>query len=174
VEPSAQIVIPAKLDQLRTLEQWVQRIAAQFLLPEPLVHRIDLCLTELVTNVVSYGYPDGNIGTIGIRFWREPESITIRIDDDAAVFDPTRYQPPDLPRALADAPAGGRGIRLARSAANQDCIAIGYRRNVKLLIDMHWRSAVCRGIMPVRTGEEQITVGDAHQLGSRSSHGTAN
>jgi anti-sigma regulatory factor (Ser/Thr protein kinase) len=119
VEPSSQIVIPAEFEQLRTLQHWVERIAAQFLLPEPLVHRIDLCLTELVTNVISYGYPDGRVGAIGIRFWRQPENITIRIDDDAAVFDPTRYQPPGLPEALADAPAGGRGIRLARHFANE-------------------------------------------------------
>jgi anti-sigma regulatory factor (Ser/Thr protein kinase) len=119
VEPSSQIVIPAKLGQLRTLEQWVQRIAQQFLLPGPLVHRIDLCLTELVTNVISYGYPDGRIGAVRVRFWRQPEKITILIDDDAAAFDPTRYEPPGLPGALADAPAGGRGIRLARHFADE-------------------------------------------------------
>jgi anti-sigma regulatory factor (Ser/Thr protein kinase) len=119
VEPSAQIVIPAKLEQLRTLEHWVQRIALQFLLPQPLIHRIDLCLAELVTNVISYGYPDGRVGSIRIQFWRQPENITLRIEDDAAVFDPSSYQPPDLPRVLADAPAGGRGIRLARHFADE-------------------------------------------------------
>jgi anti-sigma regulatory factor (Ser/Thr protein kinase) len=119
VEQSTQIVIPAKLEQLRTLERWVQRIAVQFLLPQPLVHRIDLCLAELVTNVISYGYPDGRLGAIRIQFWRQPEDITLRIEDDAAVFDPSSYEPPDLPRALADAPAGGRGIRLARHFADE-------------------------------------------------------
>ena len=113
-EPSSQIVIPAKLEQLRTLEHWVVRLAVEFLLPASLVHRIDLCLTELVTNVISYGYPDGRVGTVRIGFWRQPEQIVIRIDDDGVLFDPTSFEPPDLPSTLADAPGGGRGVRLVR------------------------------------------------------------
>jgi anti-sigma regulatory factor (Ser/Thr protein kinase) len=118
-EPSSQIVIPAKLEQLRKLAHWVERLAAQFLLPAALVHRIDLCLSELVTNLISYGFTQGRVGAVRIRLWRQPEQIVIRIDDDGALFDPTSYKPPGLPGALADAPEGGRGIRLVRHFADE-------------------------------------------------------
>lgn len=118
-QPSSQIVIQARLEQLRDLEHWVERLAVQFLLPAVLVHRIDLCLTELVTNVISYGYPDGRIGDIRIRFWRQPGQVVIGIDDDGIAFDPTSHEPPGLPSALADAPAGGRGMRLVRHFSDQ-------------------------------------------------------
>jgi anti-sigma regulatory factor (Ser/Thr protein kinase) len=113
-EPSSKIVLQARLEQLRDLEHWVKSLAAEFHLPPSLVHRIDLCLTELVTNLISYGYPNGEVGTLSIRFWRHPEQIVIRIDDDGAAFDPTSYVAPGLPSTLADASPGGRGIRLVR------------------------------------------------------------
>jgi len=119
MEPSSQIVIQAELEQLRDLEHWVGHLATQFLLPATLVHRIDLCLTELVTNLISYGYPNGKIGAVRIGFWREPGQIVIRLDDDGIPFDPTSYELPGLPSALADAPGGGRGIGLVRHFADE-------------------------------------------------------
>jgi anti-sigma regulatory factor (Ser/Thr protein kinase) len=113
-ESSSQLVMQARIEQLLNLEHWVQKLAVEFLLPPSLVHRIDLCLTELVSNVISYGYPDGKIGTVRIRFWRQPEQIVIRIDDDGTPFDPTSYVAAALPSSLANATAGGRGISLVR------------------------------------------------------------
>jgi len=117
-EPSSQIVMRANLERLVDLELWVEKLAVEFLLPRSLVQRIELCLTELVTNVIGYGYPDGADGTLSIRFWRQPEQIVICIDDDGAPFDPTRYVLPDLPGTLAEASSGGRGIRLVRHFAD--------------------------------------------------------
>lgn len=113
-EPCAQIVLGAQLAQLPQLEQWVHRLAGQFDWPPSLVHRIDLCLTELVTNVISYGYPDGTAGAIGIRVWAGAGQVVVRIDDDGTAFDPTAYVLPSLPVSLADAADDGRGIRLVR------------------------------------------------------------
>jgi anti-sigma regulatory factor (Ser/Thr protein kinase) len=115
---SLQIVLQAKLEQLPVLERWVEALAMQLLVPRSLLHRIDLCLTELVTNLIGYGYPDEGMGTVSIQCWRQPEQIVIRIDDDGIAFDPTAYVPPDLPSSLADASAGGRGIRLVRHFAD--------------------------------------------------------
>jgi anti-sigma regulatory factor (Ser/Thr protein kinase) len=118
-EPSSQIEIQSRIEQLPDLEHWVEKLALEFLLPAPLAQRIDICLTELVSNVISYGYPNGGLGTVRIRFWRQPEQIVIRIDDDATSFDPTSYVLPGLPSSLADATAGGRGIRLVRHFADE-------------------------------------------------------
>jgi anti-sigma regulatory factor (Ser/Thr protein kinase) len=117
-ELSSQIVMQAKLDQLPRLERWVEALAVEFLLPSSLVHRVDLCLTELITNLIGYGYPVGEVGTVSIHAWRQAEEIVIRIDDDAIPFDPTSYVPPGLPSSLAEASVGGRGIRLVRHFAD--------------------------------------------------------
>lgn len=118
-EPSAQIVLGAQLAQLPRLENWVHRLAVQLAWPPALVHRIDLCLTELVTNVISYGYPDGAAGVIDVRLWAGAGQVVVRIDDDGTAFDPTAYVLPSLPVSLADAADDGRGIRLVRHFADE-------------------------------------------------------
>jgi len=116
---SSQFVMQAKLEQLPDLNHWIERLAAEFRLPAALVHRVDLCLTELVTNVISYGYPDGRVGAVKIQFWRQSEQVVLRIDDDGIPFDPTSYESPGLPAALSEAPDGGRGIRLVRHFSDE-------------------------------------------------------
>jgi anti-sigma regulatory factor (Ser/Thr protein kinase) len=118
-EPCSQIVLQVGLEQLPHLERWVTMLAAEYLLPAALVHRVDSCLSEIMSNLIDYGYPDGGVGTVSIRFWRLPEQIVVRIDDDGAPFDPTAYVPSGLPSSLEDASIGGRGIRLVRHFADE-------------------------------------------------------
>jgi len=118
-EPCSQIVMQATPARLSDLDGWVEALAAKFCLRPPLLKRIDLCLTELVTNVVGYGYSDGAVGSITVSFWRQPERVVIRIEDDGAPFDSTSYVLPALPRSLTDASGGGRGIRLVRHFADE-------------------------------------------------------
>jgi serine/threonine-protein kinase RsbW len=115
----SQLVIQARTEQLRELEHWVAQLGVEHVLSPALLHHIDLCLAELVSNVIRYGYPDGKPGTVRIRCWREPERIMIRIEDDGAPFDPTAYVPAALPTLLAEADSGGRGIRLVRHFADE-------------------------------------------------------
>jgi len=118
-ESTSQLLMQASAGQLPDLEHWVAQLRTQFLLSPSLVHRIDLCLTELVTNVIQYGYPDGKLGTVRIRFLRQPRQIVIRIEDDGTAFDPTSYVPAELPSSLDGAATGGRGIRLVRHFADE-------------------------------------------------------
>jgi hypothetical protein len=58
-EPSSQIVRQATPARLLDLDGWVGAPAAEFSLLPPLLERIDLCLTELVTNAIDCGYSNG-------------------------------------------------------------------------------------------------------------------
>jgi anti-sigma regulatory factor (Ser/Thr protein kinase) len=127
-EPSSEIVIKAALEDFPLLQQWVGMVAVKFRLPPALAHRFDLCVTELVTNAIDHGYADGRPGTVRVRFWCQSGQITIRIDDDGAPFDPTSHVLPDLPRSLAEATTGGRGIRLVRHHADE----IRYQRSAAM------------------------------------------
>jgi anti-sigma regulatory factor (Ser/Thr protein kinase) len=124
-EPSSEIVLRAELAELARIERWVAGLAAECRLPPALAHRLDLCVTELVTNIIGYAFPDGVAGTITIRFWCQPDHFVVSVDDDGTPFDPTSYTLPDLPRSLADATIGGWGIRLVRQFADE----LRYRRS---------------------------------------------
>lgn len=76
--------------------------------PEVSSH-INLSVEELITNTISYGYPDGRAGQI--RFRLDPaEPIDILITDDADPFDPFSAAEPDLGASLDDRAIGGLGV----------------------------------------------------------------
>ncbi|HEY1725288.1 MAG TPA: ATP-binding protein [Steroidobacteraceae bacterium] len=123
-EASSQCMMPATLAGIEALQRWLVGLTAEWQLPASLAHRLDLCLTESVSNVIAYGYPRAAAGTVSIVGSRDSERIVVRIDDDGTAFDPTRYVPPELPQSLGEASIGGRGIRLVRHFADE----IHYRR----------------------------------------------
>jgi serine/threonine-protein kinase RsbW len=154
-EPSSQIVLQATVAELAALERWVAKLAAEFGLPPALVHRLDLCVTEIVTNVIGHGYPDGSGGTVSIRFWRQPEQILIRIDDDGKPFDPTSYVSPELPSSLSEASDGGRGIRLVRHFAD----GLHYLRDAavnQLTVVFRCQNSACTRTPPIETGPRSL------------------
>jgi anti-sigma regulatory factor (Ser/Thr protein kinase) len=124
-DPSAQILLRATSEESAVLERWTASLGSDFGLPDPVLQRIDLCLVEAMSNVIAYAYPHSSAGTVRICFWREPEGIVIRIDDDGEAFDPTSYPVQALPASLEGASAGGRGIRLMRHYAEE----IRYQRD---------------------------------------------
>lgn len=107
------------MQQLADLERWVGQLGVEHRLSPAQLHHIDLCLTELVSNVIQYGYPSGKPGTVRIGLLREAERIVVCVEDDGAPFDPTAYVPARLPNSLAEADTGGRGIRLVRHFADE-------------------------------------------------------
>ena len=75
---------------------------------------INLAIEELFTNVVSYGFTDGKEHTIIISLIQEGGTVTIRMEDDGAPFDPEKAAPPDLECAVEESVVGGLGIHLAK------------------------------------------------------------
>jgi anti-sigma regulatory factor (Ser/Thr protein kinase) len=126
-KPSSGIVLRTQPDELSRLALWTADLAERGSLAQTLAHRIDLCLTEIVTNVVDYGYADGREGAVAVYFWGESDRVVFRIEDEGVPFDPTAFVPPELPHSLTEATIGGRGIRLVRHYANE----VHYRRNAQ-------------------------------------------
>src|SRR5262245_22796115 len=80
----------------------------------------ELCLDELVTNVVRYAWtpaadPDSHSVTVAVD--RTPSELEIILQDDGRPFDPTAAVLPPIPRTLEEAIPGGRGLFLVRSIA---------------------------------------------------------
>jgi len=73
----------------------------------------NLCLEELLTNTIKYGYGDNRIRQIDIDMRLLDGELTIEIVDDAAPFDPTSdAQTPDIDATIEERPIGGLGIFL--------------------------------------------------------------
>lgn len=83
-------------------------------LPAHLCYAADLALEELVTNILKYGYDDGDEHLIHIRLAYDGAELCLCICDDGHPFDPTRTPEPDLTLPVEQRPIGGLGISLVR------------------------------------------------------------
>lgn len=110
-----EIILRGELSELRRLAAAVEDFVARNGLPRDLAFRFNLCFDELITNVVSHGYGDGNAGghEIRVRLEIEGQELRAEVEDDAGAFDPfVEAPPPDQDGDLENRRVGGLGVFL--------------------------------------------------------------
>jgi anti-sigma regulatory factor (Ser/Thr protein kinase) len=95
---------------------WARSLAARAGLSEERIDRIDLCIVELVSNVVDHGYR-GASGEIRVDLDLAGGAAILTVTDAAREFDPLTVAPPAVPALIEDAKIGGYGVHLVRSTA---------------------------------------------------------
>lgn len=89
------------------------------------LNRFNLALEEVLTNIISYGFPAGGRHDIAVQVaWREG-ALQATVSDDGVPFDPLAQAPPDLGAPVEQRQLGGLGIHLLRALTD----AIDYRRD---------------------------------------------
>lgn len=83
-------------------------------LPPDVIFKVNLCLDELLTNIIQYGFPGCQPRPILITLRLEQQMLMVEIQDDAAPFNPLENPEPDTTRSILDRPIGGLGIHLVR------------------------------------------------------------
>lgn len=115
----AELAIANRLDELGRASAWLDRVADSLDLSPEMRFRLDLGLTEAVTNVVAYAYQDSAEHEIRIRLRADGVGVTLEVEDDGVAFDPLQAERPPVPSSLAEAPIGGLGIHLIRSMLDE-------------------------------------------------------
>jgi anti-sigma regulatory factor (Ser/Thr protein kinase) len=130
VAPSSQIDLRATLDELERLSRWIGGLAEMHHLPQRLAFQLDLCLTEIVTNVICHAYTQAPApaDAVAVRFVRQSSQVVLQIEDRGVAFDPVSHVLPELPSSLAEASTGGWGLRLVRKFAE----TLHYQRDGEL------------------------------------------
>jgi anti-sigma regulatory factor (Ser/Thr protein kinase) len=76
--------------------------------------RINICLDELFTNIVSYGFDDDLEHIIKFTVNVDDDLLVINIEDDGIPFNPVKKLDPDFPANVESANIGGLGIHIIR------------------------------------------------------------
>ena len=93
--PSLDLVLRNDLADLGRLHRGVEDFAATHKLPSSIAHAVDLSLTELVTNIISYAYEDTRSHEVLVRLQCDSGLVQIRVEDDGRPFDPIKHPVPD-------------------------------------------------------------------------------
>jgi serine/threonine-protein kinase RsbW len=118
----ASLHLEGRLEELSRLSVWTEEQTHALALLPSVAQRLDLCLTELVTNVLTHGIANT---PMSVELHKAGDALTAVIEDQGIAFDPTTAELPSLATTLAETPIGGLGIRLVRKLAD----ALQYERN---------------------------------------------
>ncbi len=114
---------PGTLDSLAPLRDFVAQAAAAAGLDRKASYKLCLAIDEVATNIVVHGYDEaGRTGRLDVAVEADAAVLTVRLEDDAAPFDPTAHAAPsaeDLARPLEERPIGGLGLMLAAEGVDE-------------------------------------------------------
>lgn len=103
--------IPPANDRIAT---WLKHQGA----PSSAVPFANLCIEEIVSNCVKYGYADRSEHLIGLVVEIDADRVLVEIRDDGREFNPLTAPEPDLSGPVEDRAIGGLGLRMVRRMAS--------------------------------------------------------
>jgi serine/threonine-protein kinase RsbW len=108
---------PAEIAQVHP---WIERLAAQYAIPDPVQFAAGVCLEEVLSNVLLHGYKDKTGGTVLVLFNTLREGCFVfAVEDEAPHFNPLDL--PEIPPLNPDEEMriGGHGLRFLRTFADE-------------------------------------------------------
>lgn len=109
----------SNLSELARVADWVNAWTQRHRVPARLAERLDLCSTEVVTNIMMYGYTDGGLHQIALRLEQQDGRLAFEVQDDGLAFDPRQVAEPQPATSLDEATIGGRGLQLVRRFSDE-------------------------------------------------------
>lgn len=115
-----QLALQSRLSEIAQVAAWIESLAKQYGIPENLQLAMNLCLEEVISNVIRHGYRAEADRFIHVKFAMPQEGLFVFVVEDEA----PRFNPLDGPELSAlnqfeDARVGGQGIRFLRRFADQ-------------------------------------------------------
>ncbi len=134
--------LPATLDALGPIRAFVDAAASAAGLDHKASYRLRLAVDEIATNVITHGYEEAGLrGDLELQAWRNGETLTIILEDDAVPFDPTTLaEPDDLGTPLEERAVGGLGVFLTVHGVDEFRYERVARRNRNIFV-MHRQGA---------------------------------
>jgi serine/threonine-protein kinase RsbW len=119
------LTLESKLSEIARVPPWIEELAARHGIPNQIQFAMDLCLEEILSNIIRHGYASEPNHALVIRHRINREgSFTLIVEDQAPQFNPLLVSDPPVPHSLEDVSGGGHGIQLLKQFAD----AIEYER----------------------------------------------
>jgi anti-sigma regulatory factor (Ser/Thr protein kinase) len=96
--PLDSLTVPASLDSLALIGQYVKAAAADAGASKEAAFRLRGAVDEIATNIITHGYAGFTVpGTIDVRAVRDSGTLRITLEDTGVAFDPRQVPPPAGP-----------------------------------------------------------------------------
>ena len=111
--------IKNQVSELEKVAQFVEEIGEELGLNMELQMNLNLVMEEMVTNVIFYAYPQGEVADIELLAKSDGKELTFVLSDQGKEFDPTAKEDADLDVNPADRELGGMGIFIVKNIMNK-------------------------------------------------------
>ena len=127
--------------EFRRASAWLRTGGASLGVPEEQIDRLELCLNEVLANLVEHGGDALACHPIRIELGASalPSGFDVQlvVSDRGEPFDSGQASPRPLPGSLEEARPGGLGLRLVKAFSDGMVYRVLEGRN-ELTITMHW------------------------------------
>ena len=141
IDPVATISIRADSTEAQRASTWLSEAGSARGVPADSLGRLDLCVTEVLANVIAHGGAGASASPIHLRLEVSRSvsggAVSVTVSDAGTAFDPLKVIPKARPRTLAEAEPGGHGLTLLRRFSD----TLEYSRSEgqnHLTIRVHW------------------------------------
>jgi serine/threonine-protein kinase RsbW len=113
------LTLESSLSEIARVPPWIEKLASLHAIPDRTRYAMNLCLEEVLSNIIRHGYAGKSGQAIIIRHVaRRDGFFTLVVEDEAPPFNPLIVRDPLLPRSLEDVSGGGQGIHLLKQFAD--------------------------------------------------------
>ena len=128
------VTIPNQLSEITNVNELFNNFIERHSLPTEMRRQFNLVIDELLNNVISYAYEDGNIHHIDINAVLQQDQLTLTVSDDGLPFNPFVGETSQLSGSLEDQSIGGLGIHLVKNLMDKANYQRMVNRNVVKLV----------------------------------------
>ena len=126
------IEYPAKLENLEFFIKEAKSVSMTAGLSPSEVGRVELCVEEVVVNIINYAYPEGEEGFVRMECSNERDAVIIKIEDAGIAFDMSQKEDPDISSDAEDRAIGGLGVFLVKELMDE--VIYSREENLNVLV----------------------------------------
>ena len=128
------------LGEIEQLNLQLEEFGSKHNLHTEELYALNLCLEEIVTNVIRYAWPEGGEHFCEVTINVNEQEIKIVVEDDGLPFNPCEVPEPDVSKPAAQRKIGGLGIHLVRQSMDHMGYLYADHKNI-LMLDKRRKAA---------------------------------
>lgn len=113
------LVLTNQLPEILRVSEAIEGFLCQHEHARAHCHAFNLVLDEMLTNIISYGFPGGGRSEIELDLFLDDNKIVARILDCGTAFNPLSRAAPDLTSSVDDRTPGGLGVHFAKTLMDE-------------------------------------------------------
>ncbi len=113
------LTLQSKLSEIARVPPWIEKLTARHAIPGRIQFAMDLCLEEVLSNIIRHGYAAEPDHVLVIRHRNDRDGrFTLIVEDQSPAFNPLFVKNPAAAHSLEEISGGGYGIPLLKQFAD--------------------------------------------------------